>query len=85
MVVGPQTFNFAEVTEDLIVAGAVRRIEDSDELGPAVVRLLSRDVERRSMGEAARAVMERERGAVERTMEIVERVLADEATANRKS
>jgi 3-deoxy-D-manno-octulosonic-acid transferase len=85
VVVGPQTFNFAEVTEDLIVAGAVRRIEDSDELGPAVVRLLSRDVERRSMGEAARAVMERERGAVERTMEIVERVLADEATANRKS
>jgi 3-deoxy-D-manno-octulosonic-acid transferase len=76
VVVGPQTFNFAEVTEDLIVAGAVRRIEDSDELGPAVVRLLSRDVERRSMGEAARAVMERERGAVDRTMEIVERVLA---------
>jgi 3-deoxy-D-manno-octulosonic-acid transferase len=75
VVVGPQTFNFAEVTEDLIVAGAVRRIEEADELGPAVVRLLSRDVERRSMGEAARAVMERERGAVERTMEIVENVL----------
>ena len=77
VVVGPQTFNFAEVTEDLIVAGAVRRIEDADELGPAVVRLLSRDVERRSMGEAARAVMERERGAVDRTMAIVEDVLKE--------
>jgi len=77
VVVGPQTFNFAEVTEDLIAAGAVLRIAEGDELGPAVVRLLSRDVERRSMGEAARAVMERERGAVDRTMAIVEDVLRE--------
>jgi 3-deoxy-D-manno-octulosonic-acid transferase len=76
VIVGPQTFNFAEVTEDLIAAGAVRRIADGEELGPAVVRLLARDVERRSMGEAARAVMERERGAVDRTMAIVEDVFA---------
>jgi 3-deoxy-D-manno-octulosonic-acid transferase len=76
VIVGPQTFNFAEVTEDLIAAGAVRRIAEGEELGPAVVRLLARDVERRSMGEAARAVMERERGAVDRTMAIVEKVLA---------
>jgi 3-deoxy-D-manno-octulosonic-acid transferase len=75
VVVGPHTFNFAEVTEDLIEAGAVIRIEDGEELGPTIVRLLARDVERRSMGEAARAVMERERGAVDRTMAIVERVL----------
>jgi len=78
VIVGPQTFNFAEVTEDLIKAGAVLRIPDGDELGPAVVRLLSRDIERRTMGEAARRVMERERGAVERTMQIVEKVIADE-------
>ncbi|HJT97915.1 MAG TPA: lipid IV(A) 3-deoxy-D-manno-octulosonic acid transferase [Rhodanobacteraceae bacterium] len=77
VIVGPQTFNFAEVTEDLIKAGAVLRIPDGDALGPAVVRLLSRDIERRTMGEAAHRVMERERGAVERTMAIVEKVLAD--------
>lgn len=80
VIVGPQTFNFAEVTEDLIAAGAAMRIADAEELGPAVVRLLSRDVERRSMGEAARAVMERERGAVARTMAIVEGVLAHAAS-----
>jgi 3-deoxy-D-manno-octulosonic-acid transferase len=78
VIVGPHTFNFAEVTEDLIRAGAVMRIPDGDALGPAVVRLLSRDIERRTMGEAAHRVMERERGAVERTMAIVERVLAGE-------
>ena len=76
VIVGPQTFNFAEVTEDLIAAGAAMRIMDGDALGPAVVRLLSREVERRSMGDAAHAVMERERGAVARTMAIVEQVLA---------
>ncbi|MEP7041610.1 MAG: lipid IV(A) 3-deoxy-D-manno-octulosonic acid transferase [Dokdonella sp.] len=76
VIVGPQTFNFAEVTEDLVAAGAALRIADADALGPAVVRLLSREVERRSMGDAAHAVMERERGAVARTMSIVEQVLA---------
>ncbi len=75
VVVGPHTFNFAEVTEDLVDAGAVIRIADGDELGPIVVRLLSREVDRRSMGEAAHAVMARERGAVERTLAIVERVM----------
>jgi len=70
------------VTEDLIKAGAVLRIPDGDALGPAVVRLLSRDIERRTMGEAARRVMERERGAVERTITIVEKVIAEE---NRKT
>ena len=46
-------------------------------LGAAVLRLLSRDVERRSMGAAAFAVMERERGAVARTMALVERVMGE--------
>lgn len=79
VIVGPQTFNFEEVTEDLINAGAALRIGDGDALGPTVVRLLSREVERRSMGEAAHRVLARERGAVERTMEIVERVLLEAA------
>ncbi|MEO7325323.1 MAG: lipid IV(A) 3-deoxy-D-manno-octulosonic acid transferase [Dokdonella sp.] len=83
VIVGPQTFNFEEVTEDLINAGAALRIVDGDALGSTVVRLLSREVERRSMGEAAHRVMARERGAVERTMEFVERVLLE--AGNRES
>ncbi|MEO5626069.1 MAG: lipid IV(A) 3-deoxy-D-manno-octulosonic acid transferase [Dokdonella sp.] len=83
VIVGPQTFNFEEVTEDLINAGAALRIVNGDALGSTVVRLLSREVERRSMGEAAHRVMARERGAVERTMEFVERVLLE--AGNRES
>lgn len=78
-IVGPQTFNFEEVTEDLIAAGAVTRITEGDDLGPVVVRLLSNDAERRRMGDAALAVMRRERGAVARTMAIVEDVQANGA------
>lgn len=85
VVVGPHTFNFAEVTEDLVNAGAVIRINDGEELGPIVVRLLSRDADRRGMGEAAHAVMARERGAVERTMVIVERLMGEDRCRNRDS
>ncbi|MGA9342931.1 MAG: lipid IV(A) 3-deoxy-D-manno-octulosonic acid transferase [Rhodanobacteraceae bacterium] len=86
VLVGPYTFNFAEITEDLIAAYAAQRIADADALGPAVVRLLAREQDRRSMGEAARAVMQHERGAVERTMTIIERVLieADASAAQRE-
>jgi len=75
VIVGPHTFNFAEVTEDLIAAGAVWRIDGADALGPGIVRLLNNEAERRRMGDAAFALMQRERGAVARTMEIVERLL----------
>lgn len=75
VIVGPQTFNFAEVTEDLVAAGGVLRIDDADALGPTVVRLLSRESDRRSMGDAALALMLRERGAVARTMAIIQSVM----------
>lgn len=75
VIVGPQTFNFAEVTQNLVDAGAVLRIEDGDGLGGAVLGLLSRDAERKRMGEAAYAVIERERGAVARTMALVQQVM----------
>ncbi len=79
VIVGPYTFNFAEVTTDLIAAGATVRIAGASELGPSVLHLLSDGAERRRMGAAARAFMQRERGAVARTMEIIERLLASSA------
>lgn len=74
-VVGPHTFNFAEVTEDLITAGAAVRVEAAATLGPVLVGLLARDVERCSMADAAAAVMARERGAVDRTMAIIDTLM----------
>ena len=75
-IVGPNTFNFAEVTELLIEHGACVRIENADGLAAALQRLLGQPALRQRMGEAAIAVVEAERGAVARTLQIVHRTLA---------
>lgn len=78
VIVGPHTFNTEEVTAGLIAAHAVRRIANAEELGVTVIRLLAHDDEREAMSEAAHAVLARERGAVERTLRIVDQVLANQ-------
>jgi 3-deoxy-D-manno-octulosonic-acid transferase len=75
VIVGPHTFNFAEITESLIHDGAALRVHNPTELGDTVARLLSESDTRQSMGMAALAAMERERGAVARIVTIVETVL----------
>lgn len=75
VIVGPKTFNFTEITNDLIEAGAALRINEADELGAMVVRLLADAPLRQQIGAAGRAAFEREQGGVLRTVGIVERVL----------
>ncbi len=75
VIVGPHTFNTEEVAASLIEAKAVLRVANAEQLGAAVIRLLAQADERHAMGQAAQAVLERERGAVERTLRIVEQVL----------
>ena len=79
VVVGPNTFNFTEITQGLLEADAAVRVADADALGPTVQRLLGDAADRQRRGAAARAVFERERGAVERSMAIIDRVLAGDA------
>lgn len=76
VVVGPHTFNFAEVTELLIERGACERIQGAEALAATLQRLLGQPELRQRMGEAAVAVVEAERGAVVQTLEIVGRMLA---------
>ena len=76
VVVGPNTFNFADVTELLIEQGACVRIDEANALAATLQRLLGQPELRQRMGEAAMAVVESERGAVKRTLEIVQRTMA---------
>lgn len=76
VIVGPHTFNTEEVAASLIEAKAVLRVADEIELGTAVIRLFAHEQEGAAMGQAAQAVLERERGAVARTVQIVEQVVA---------
>jgi 3-deoxy-D-manno-octulosonic-acid transferase len=75
VIVGPQTFNFVEITASLIEADAALRINDAEMLGEAVIKLLADPALRQRVGTAARAAFEREQGGVMRTVEVVEKVL----------
>lgn len=75
VVVGPQTFNFVEITASLIDAGAALRVDDEQELAATVIRLFADPALRKRLGTAGQAAFAREQGGVLRTLEIVERVL----------
>jgi 3-deoxy-D-manno-octulosonic-acid transferase len=78
VIVGPNTFNFAEVTDLLLERGAALRINDADGLAAALQKLLGDSELRRTMGEAAMRTVEEERGALARTLAIIGRVVAGE-------
>jgi 3-deoxy-D-manno-octulosonic-acid transferase len=76
MVVGPHMFNFEEIAARLREAGAVLTIADAGALGPAIAALLGDPQERQRRGEAGRASLAGERGALARTVALVEAALS---------
>ena len=76
ILIGPYTFNFAEITDTLVAEDAAVRVANGAALGSQVVRILSDPKRAAAMGAAALAVVERERGAVPRTLAAIEEILA---------
>jgi len=77
VVVGPHTFNFEEITHSLIQQGGAERVAGADRLGPDVLKLLLDASKRARMGQAAQQVFERERGAVQRIMQLIDTMLQE--------
>ncbi len=77
VLVGPHTFNFEEITRTLIEQGGAERVSDAGRLGPDVLRLLLDSAGRARLGEAAQQVFERERGAVQRVMRMIDGLLQE--------
>jgi 3-deoxy-D-manno-octulosonic-acid transferase len=73
--VGPHTFNFQEITALLIGTGAVQRVDDAASLCKKICQLFRHPDERERRGEAGRLRIAAERGALARTMELIERCL----------
>jgi 3-deoxy-D-manno-octulosonic-acid transferase len=71
VLVGPHTFNFREVAEQAIEAGAARRVEDAAGLAAEVTRLLADPATRTAMGEAGAAFARQHRGATARTVDVL--------------
>jgi 3-deoxy-D-manno-octulosonic-acid transferase len=75
VLVGPHTFNFVDITNQLLDAGAAIRVTGAGDLEEAVSRLF-RDPERRDrMGRASRDLVKGGQGALARTLEITSELL----------
>lgn len=70
---GPSQYNFAEVSRLLVDAGALKLVKDPAALADEVALLLRDPGLRRQRGDAALAVSESNRGAQEKTLELVRR------------
>ncbi len=77
VLVGPHTFNFEEITDALLAAGAARRIADAAALGPAVLAWLGDAAARAQAGAAGVAVIEQGRGALAATLAPIEQLLRE--------
>ncbi|HWT00108.1 MAG TPA: 3-deoxy-D-manno-octulosonic acid transferase [Pyrinomonadaceae bacterium] len=81
-VTGAHTFNFKAVVEAFLEAGALVQLpalsesEAPDALANALRELLADDGRRRELGRQARAVLERNRGATARTVELLAKLFA---------
>jgi 3-deoxy-D-manno-octulosonic-acid transferase len=68
-VFGPSMDNFRDIAADLLRAGAAVQARSGAELGAAWIAMLENDARRAEMGRAARALVERQRGATAAAME----------------
>ncbi|MBT8047685.1 MAG: lipid IV(A) 3-deoxy-D-manno-octulosonic acid transferase [Gammaproteobacteria bacterium] len=75
VVVGPHTFNFAEITQALIESEAAVRIKDAAELEQAVARLFTEPELRDRMGRSGRELVRSGQGALNHTLELLEAVI----------
>ena len=73
---GPHMTNFREIIRTLTEAGAVRKVETPAELVAAAVALLQDAAARAQLAEAAHAWHEENRGATERTLQVIRTQLA---------
>ena len=75
LVSGPHVFNAQEIAGMFIETGACRLVEDAEQLADAVGELLSDRDKAKECGELGRRILERNRGALERLLEMIDSLL----------
>ncbi|QVM90929.1 lipid IV(A) 3-deoxy-D-manno-octulosonic acid transferase [Pseudomonas entomophila] len=75
VLMGPHVFNFLEISAMLREAGALQQVDDAEGLAGAVRRLVELPQDARRMGEAGRAVMQANQGALQRLLDGLARLL----------
>ncbi|HEY5850908.1 MAG TPA: lipid IV(A) 3-deoxy-D-manno-octulosonic acid transferase [Lysobacter sp.] len=80
IVTGPHLHNFVEIAQRLQDAGAVRVVKDAEAVREALEELLGDPQARERMADAGRALVETGRGALARTMALLQPLLPPPAT-----
>lgn len=75
VITGPHVFNFLEISAMLREAGALQQVDDAEGLAAAVRRLIELPQDCRRMGEAGRAVMQANQGALQRLLEALGKLI----------
>ncbi len=71
VLIGPHTFNFAQVSEEAVAAGAARLTPDADAVMREAGQLLADGVQRALMGQQALGFANQHRGATRRTLALL--------------
>lgn len=79
MLAGPFNFNAQEIADLFVDSGACRLVNDSAELGDAVIELFGDPGARRRMVESAADILEANRGALSRLLEMVRPLIGERA------
>ncbi|WP_028222940.1 lipid IV(A) 3-deoxy-D-manno-octulosonic acid transferase [Paraburkholderia oxyphila] len=76
VLIGPHVFNFTQATADAVAAGAALQVQDPADLARALRELFTDKPRRVAMGAAAAAFAARHRGATERTVDVLQTLIA---------
>ena len=80
---GTSMENFAEIAKEFVARGAGRQVENPEDLGVAWIELIENPEKNRKMGQAARAIVEENRGATARCLEKIASVLSGDDSVPR--
>ena len=75
IIFGPHMDNFAEIADAFLVNGAAVQVRTDRELEDAVVGLMADPVRRAKLGAAARALVDANRGAKDKTLKVLAELL----------
>lgn len=81
VLIGPHTFNFEQATAMAIEAGAAQRVQNSSDLAQHLRSLFAEPDKRNAMHTAALRFTEENRGATERTLNLLKQYLQEKTPA----
>lgn len=79
VIIGPHTYNFTQVAEQAIASGAAQRAADASAGITAAIALLHDKDARKRMGEDGKRFASAHRGATQRTVQLIEQMLGEQA------